>query len=143
MRDAAAALALTLTGSIDLAFALNILLAGRRSARWPQVRGIVRRAWTPTIGELLTGYAPPLLIYEYVVDGTVYEGSRVRYGGYWSPSQARRARYRYEVGAQMPVHYDPRDPTQAVLEPGVSPKTWFLLVVGVCLLLAGLYFGLF
>ena len=143
MVDAGAALAFTFAGALTSGMALNILVVGRRSASWPQVPGIVRRAWTPLIGRLFVGYAGPRLVYEYAVAGIVYEGSRVRYGGYLTPNQARRARYRYEVGAQMPVYYNPHDPTRAVLEPGTPGDVWAMIIIGAVMLEAGLYFGLF
>jgi hypothetical protein len=143
MVDAGAAVVFTLVGAMACVAAVNTIMVGRRSASWPQVPGIVRRAWTPLIGRLFFGYAGPWLIYEYAVGSTVYEGSRVRYGRYLNPNAARRARYRYEVGAQMPVYYDPKSPTRAVLEPGAPADVWAVLSIGVIMLAAGLYFGLY
>ena len=75
------------------------------------------------------------------MNGVVHYGSRVRYGGYFLVSQARRAWYRYEAGAHVDVYYDPRKPERAVLEPGPPGYAWLMLVTGVLLAAVGLYFA--
>jgi len=139
--DPVGATVLTLVGVSEVAIAIDLLTTGCRSASWPRVRGFVRRAWAPLLGQVLTGWASPALDYQYVVDGVLHHGSRVRYGGYFWLSQARRARYRYEAGAQVDVYYDPRKPNRAVLEPGPPGYAWVMLLTGVLFASAGLYFG--
>ncbi len=139
--DPVGATVLTVFGVSEAAVALDLLTTGRRSASWPRVRGFVRRAWTPLLGQVLTGWAPPRLDYEYVVDGVLHHGSRVRYGGYLWLNPARRARYRYEAGAQVDVYYDPRKPDRAVLEPGPPGYALLMLLTGALFVAAGLYFG--
>jgi len=139
--DPVGATVLAVAGVSEASIALDLLTTGRRSTSWPRVRGFVHRAWTPLLGQVLTGWAPPALKYEYVVNGVVHYGSRVRYGGYFLVSQARRARYRYEAGAHVDVYYDPRKPERAVLEPGPPGYAWLMLVTGVLLAAVGLYFA--
>jgi hypothetical protein len=87
----------------------------------------------------------PEVRYRYFVDGTGYLGTRITfYDGadeHYGRSQVAVARY--PAGATLAVHYDPKDATLSVLEPGdvegVSPFFYlgggFLLISSVGLVL--------
>src|SRR2546430_13964494 len=135
--DSVGATVLTVVGVSEAAIAVDLLTTGRRSTSWPRARGFVRRAWTPLLGQVLTGWASPALDYQYVVDGVLHHGSRVRYGGYFWLSQARRARYRYEAGAQVDFFYEPRKPNSAVLEPRPPDYVLVILMYGAVFIGAG------
>jgi hypothetical protein len=45
---------------------------------------------------------------------------------------------RYELGADVIVHYDPRMPARAVLEPGVGSGNLVRLAIAVAILTGGL-----
>src|SRR5437879_2038831 len=70
--DPVGATVLAVAGVSEASIALALLTTGRRSTSWPRVRGFVHRAWTPLLGQVLTGWAPPALKYEYVVNGVVH-----------------------------------------------------------------------
>lgn len=59
--------------------------------------------------------------YEYVVEGSQYNGSRYRYGS--DSNGDRTGHYRilasFPVGGQVKVHYNPNDPGDAVLRTGI------------------------
>src|SRR5437899_12739320 len=128
--DPVGATVFAVAGVSEASIALDLLTTGRRSTSWPRVRGFVHRAWTPLLGQVLTGWAPPALKYEYVVNGVVHYGSRVRYGGYFLVSQARRARDRFEAGAHVDVYFDPGKPEAAVLAAGAPVGRAAMAVTG-------------
>lgn len=58
--------------------------------------------------------------YSYVVEGKEHHSSQVRY--FVGPDAHETVR-KYPSGAQVPVFYNPEDPSSAVLEPGTNTKT--------------------
>lgn len=66
--------------------------------------------------------------YEYTVDGTTYDGDRIKIGaGSGSEGRARDVVARYPVGAEVTAYYDPGDPGSAVLEQGADRTGVYLL----------------
>jgi Protein of unknown function (DUF3592) len=81
--------------------------------------------------------------YEYVVSGQTFASDRISYKSYGaSREQAQRVIDAYRVGSSVTVHYNPENPSESVLEPGVgwatfqgpllwlSPFVLLILVVG-------------
>lgn len=121
-------------------------------------RGEASRGWTRTAGRVVVsqveefqgppeqGYPQfrPELRYQYSVAGRDYEGSDVGVGSAAGaasaePSWARKELERFPVGTEVAVYYDPADPRRAVLERGVPPLLPVVAVVGMALLVAGLW----
>ena len=94
------------------------------SRRWPAAAGTIivsnLQRSRDSDGESL--YRPEVS-YRYSANGEEFIASRTRYGDSlalsWSAPAARIAR-RYPVGAVVPVRYDPGDPAESVLEPGLN-----------------------
>ncbi len=101
-----------------------------RAKQWPTVEGTVltsktesykTRAGSARQGVRVTMYEP-MVEYSYVVQGREYHSTQVSFGARVStvaiePAAQRAARY--PLGAKVPVHYNPKHPTVAVLETGV------------------------
>ena len=94
---------------------------GQQSGHWPLTDGkiltaIVAQKWHPTAGT----YHVPRVRYSYAVAGRQYQGDVIRLGieqfGLGGKQQAQACIDRYPVGATFPVHYDPTDPSVALLE---------------------------
>ena len=67
--------------------------------------------------------------YAYVVEGQTYDGRRWRYGV--APSgegEAERLVASYPAGREIDVCYNPRDPADAILLPGVSGADAFMML---------------
>jgi hypothetical protein len=119
------------------------LREAQRSEDWPKTLGWVERSrvvsFAPTGGRV----EPRLeLAYSYVVDGTAYTGHRVRLPlplelGLGFAETPQQLSARYPAGLEVDVHYDPQDPSQAVLEPGAPPRAYLPIAVGAVLLLSG------
>lgn len=81
----------------------------------------------------------PALVYEYIVNGRLYHGSRLRLGARLASSDASSAEReiaRYSVGGQVIVWYDPANPADSTLERGIHWAVWTQwLVSGIMLIL--------
>jgi hypothetical protein len=83
----------------------------------------------------------PIVVYEYEVDGQRFRGERIAQSPGMNkgvPDFAAKIVQRYAPGSAVDVRYNPKRPSECVLEPRV-PKGWiFALVIAVGLLvLAG------
>jgi hypothetical protein len=107
---------LALAGILLLLFGAYNLYTGNSSVRWPSVEGRI------LYSRARTGPHPETLLwYEYHVNNQRYVASAYRNGGNVTPfdSVATAAAKRYPVGRTVPVYYDPANPRNALLEPGV------------------------
>ena len=120
-----------------------ILREGLRSMRWPSVRGRVTSSEFkdgPFSGRYIrttTGRA--LVTYQYEVNGHEVTGTRVFVGDqdFGSAYEAQRRTRHYYPGVSVAVYYDPREPSQSVLERGVPWARRWKFFMGVALLVAG------
>ena len=116
--------------------AIAIGLRAGRTRSWPRVEGRVLS--TGITIALLEGEAShgdidayerryrPNVNYEYVVGGETYFSSQIAPDmakGFLGERRATQLIERYPAGSAVGVHHDPRDPAQAVLEPGASRIT--------------------
>lgn len=59
--------------------------------------------------------------YEYAVSGQTFESDRISYKSYGgSQEHAKKVVAAYPVGSSVTVHYNPGNPAESVLEPGVG-----------------------
>src|SRR5262249_5240543 len=62
-----------------------------------------------------------VISYRYAVGQREFSGSRVRHGSFeMGPHDAQRVVARFPKGTPVRVHYNPRDPADALLMPGLS-----------------------
>lgn len=111
----------------------NILQDARASASWPTVDGRVTRSEVSksTDADGADSYSPEVL-YEYQVDDQSYENSTIKFGenSYSSRRRAEEIAATYPVGQRVTVSYDPIEPGQSVLEPGVTGGSYIVLGIG-------------
>ncbi len=129
--------------------ALFLLIMALRSMR----RATASQSWVQTSGQIIAstlearrshsssgGYSTayyPVVTYQYVVNGQMYQGSRINFGspiGSGFAGIAQRWLARFPAGATVPVYYNPNDPTQAVLERSAGGSSKILLGVAVFIL---------
>ncbi len=79
------------------------------------------------------------VVYDYKVESTTYSAKRVSFGDSRSsnPAGARTIQNKYKLGMEVPVHYSPKEPSLAVLEPGVTGATMLLPGIGGVFFLVG------
>ena len=116
-----------------LAGELHLFWYGWRARRWGTTSGIILHS------EVRVGAAPaqwgkgwraaryPSVIYQYTVGQTVYHGSHLGYSGTWYPV---RWSVPWKQGEHVRVHYDPANPSHAVLRPGVSSANVWAVLLG-------------
>ncbi|MBM3530030.1 MAG: DUF3592 domain-containing protein [Alphaproteobacteria bacterium] len=110
------------------AIAAGLVLAGRQSIRrvadseqWPSVKGFVVESVVHAFNDGRRQRFLPVVRYHYDVDGRRHEGQRIAWGvgeGFRKYTAARRLLDRYRAFSHIAVHYDPRRPDVAVLQPG-------------------------
>jgi hypothetical protein len=74
----------------------------------------------------------PEVTYEYQVDGTTYTSSKINVIMFGSDiSYAQGVLNRYPIGSTVDVHYNPDNPSDAVLETQVDIITYGPLIIGI------------
>ncbi len=121
---------------------------GARAKKWPTVQGRIIASRVRSEGYTVTGEGEsgptgmqlwePRVRYEYEVQGRVYLGSRISFGG-WRPTigGASDVAESHPAGTTWTVSYDPEDPANSVLEPGTPGASVLELCLGLGLLIAG------
>jgi hypothetical protein len=117
------------------------------SQNWPSTQGqitdahVSRSQSTDADGDTSTSYSASVA-YTYQVGGQAYSGHNIAFGfnpSYSNESKAQAATARYPLGGQVPVYYDPSNPSDAVLERQASGSNVgmilgiIFIVIGVCL----------
>lgn len=138
------ALAIVAVGAVFLYIGVGKVGSASASKSWPTAQGEITRFSLETEIDSddadKTRYTPNI-VYRFKVEDTVYQGRRLRYGSKITTTNETRAReYRkqYAVGELVAVHYNPDDPQQSLLHPGLSLMVLLWPAIGVVVLLLGL-----
>ena len=136
---------------------LALLWASRREAAqasaWPQIAGRIvsstvehyrQRVGGARTGTLTTFYEA-VVEYAYSVNGRDYHGTRLSFGARTAGSQtfAEAQAARYPEGSQVMVHYDLKNPSNAVLDIKIAYGVTFIVVALVFFGLAVFFSGAF
>jgi hypothetical protein len=117
------------SGLLTLTFLLSNRRDAMKAARWPTEAGTVlssrsvsRRVLAPGRGNVTMEVWSPLVEFSYRVGGRDYHGARIAFGAGVSGGRdlAEATVARYPAGSAVTVHYDPANPSSAVLEPRVA-----------------------
>ncbi len=122
---------LAVTGAVALYGEIRSVTA------WRTVEGVVVRSEIDADVETATAEVGPTLgaafvTYEYTVDGRLHSAARVAPLLHRSSRRGAGAAVvaRYPEGRRVTVHFDPSEPTTALLEPGISWLSVLFLVLG-------------
>lgn len=125
-----------IAGFIAAVWGWLIIAKARKTRHWPVVGGVVEQsAPTSEANDLL-----PHILFSYTVDGRTYQRV-LEFPGGTSPSPEFATSYvrKYPVDAKVSVYYNPDQPDQATLEPGLTRGDWMIPALGV----AAMAFGIF
>ncbi len=85
-----------------------------------------------------------VLLYSYTVNGRAYTGTNVgttsQVTANWE-APARRLVSRYKVGQVVTVHHDPKNPSEAMLDPTVPLWSWLIWLIPLAAFSAAIFFG--
>jgi uncharacterized protein DUF3592 len=122
-----------------------------RARRWPHAQGTVTRSWTETVSRQIdptdsisptTSRINVRVSYRFVVAGTVHTSDRVTFFpatmSHGFPQLAREHCDRYAAGTAVDVRYDPRSPSEAVIETHIPRASSLAAGVAALVLAAGL-----
>lgn len=123
-------------GVVCVAMSALIWVRAGEPLGWPTVSGHVVEATVETRRSFASGRSGrtsyrPRVVYEYVVGGRTYSSRQLAVVGHRFPTEAEARVFldgHYPVGSRPTVHYDPADPSRAVLE--VERHSTFSLALG-------------
>lgn len=114
-----------------------------RSRAWPVTSGVITQSYVRTKHDNLVGRTIEkgvTITYRYTAGGRTYYGSTVSFGEPFGGNAA--AVQRFPAGAVVDVHYDPDHPDLSVLEPGGERRLDLGVLLGVVLVVYGVWTGL-
>ena len=126
------------------------LVKAKASVDWPSSQGKIvsssleSHRSTGNNSRSSTTYHADIL-YEFSVEGTTFNGTRVAYGDYGTsnPSRARRIVNRYPKEKSVTVYYMPENPEECLLEPGLKAQSWVLPGLGLVFFIIGILIAYF
>jgi hypothetical protein len=109
--------------------------ASKAALNWPSVQGKIKSSRVHRRDIYSTGGdGHPWVEYTYDVNGKTYKSMTISVGGLImdDQKQAENMVARYPKGADVPVYYNPSDPSKACLEkkPVGQAQLWGALIVG-------------
>jgi Protein of unknown function (DUF3592) len=137
------------SGLVTLMFLLSNRRDAMKAARWPTAAGTVlssksvsRRVFAPGRGNVTMEVWSPLVEFSFRVGGRDYHGARIAFGAAVSGGRdlAEATIARYPTGSAVTVHYDPANPSFAVLEPRVA-FAWPSALVTAAFFAAAVFFS--
>jgi hypothetical protein len=121
---------------------LQYMKAKKAEKTWLTVPGVVLNSdikvhlSRSSKGQTTKNYEPQVS-YQYQVQDQTFNGDRLGFGsGSYGKSKANKKIAIYPQGAQVTVHYDPADPSKAVLETKAMGGGTFL-TLGIILMVMG------
>ncbi len=136
-------------GLLTLLFFFAVRRNWKKAATWPSVRGRVISSGVDSYEKREDGRTTTLYTaaveYAYQVHGVDYHSRQINLGMTTAGSQAgaEKVAARYPQGAEVDVHYEPENPSNAALE-NPTGYTWLLLGVALfCFAVAAFAGGFF
>ena len=116
-----------------IATGVSMMSASGTARGWPTVTGkITERGVGPatTTGASRAGrYVEPRVSYSYTVDGKHYTGHRIALAAN-AYDEAKARKVANELPDSVEVHYNPSDPSDALLQPSATGMAIFVLILG-------------
>jgi hypothetical protein len=130
----------TLGGLIMAVWGLIIIARGKKTLRWPSVDGVIEQSLLASEENDIL----PKIVFSYkVADQGYRRDMALPSGGGVTPDFAESYVKKYPQGTRVSVHYNPHQPDQATLEPGLARDDWLVFALGAAATLLGALFLLF
>lgn len=115
----------------------RIIRESKKTLSWPNIDGAISKLEASSMSDDLL----PLVEFSYCVNHKEYL-CILKFPDSVSPSQELKKQYqeKYPVGTQVKVFYEPDNPENATIEPGMANGDWFVFVLGVITTVFGLIF---
>lgn len=141
---------LSVAGIYHLAIASSDTVYALSSYAWPDVKGSIVKSRIDvrnnhTLNKSHINVYYPEIEYIYSVVDKNYIGSTIGVSDYGS-SERNHAEVlvsRYEIGSTVDIYYDPENPSQSLLEPGLKGFLVLRIILGIFLLAFGMFVLLF
>ena len=135
-------------GAIVLGYGVKKVMVAAASKGWTPVPGVIEESvveekmFKPDMPRQADNKSTSFhanIRYRFSANNKSFTGTRVSFGDHDANyrSYADDLVQRYPKDGEVTVYYNPANPEQSVLEPGVQPQTWVIIIVGVVLLAAG------
>lgn len=123
-------------GLMATLWGMSIIARARKTQRWPMVEGMIETSSPSSEDNDLL----PHILFSYAVDTHTYQHA-LKFPGGTQPSPELTASYtrKYSVGAKVSVYYNPQQPDQATLEPGLARGDWMILAIGITAMAFGIF----
>lgn len=130
-----------LFGIIALVVGLRWVGEGQASAGWPAVPGTVTRVEVSDRGQTESAKCTLRVEYSYTVADKLYAGTRYSVSDSAGPEHVIRPLADELIARpEVPVYYDPENPSRAVLRPGAESGPYVLIVcLGVVPIIMGVW----
>lgn len=120
----------------------------KNTETWPSTQGMVSATNIRRYNDEGTIRFAPEIDYEYTVAGRRYRSSVIRsevFVSFSDESEAKQFVNVYAVGTEVPVFYDPENPSKAVLQPIAAPVLHLVTIMGAmsCTFAAMVYYFAF
>jgi len=117
------------TGGAGAVYYVLSVISDTVARRWPVVTGTVQSSRIEKVRSRFGSIYKLHIEYTYPVAGITYSSDQRRFDDDdYAYKSATSRLARYPVGAQVPVFYDPRDPSSSVLEPYPELQTYASIV---------------
>jgi hypothetical protein len=132
-----------LFNGIFLAVIFSAQKEAAATTKWPTVTGTILMSTFESRRTNSGRHAQyPVVLYSYQAGGRSYKGSRIAPGLEVGGTGTQQRLAGYEMGTQVPVFYNPKDPSDAVLETKVPSLFWLwfaLILVDLVLVVIALF----
>ena len=106
----------------------------KKSSNWPKIVGVI----TASSSSVESNDLMPHMEYSYIVDEKTYNGTlKLVSGDVHMPDYAKNHVEAHPIDSPIDVYYDPKNPEDSILEPGIRKDDWFLFCLSVGALVMG------
>lgn len=125
-----------IAGLFAVLWGWSIIAKARKTLRWPMVEGTIEQSTSTSEADDLL----PHILFSYTVAAYTYQRTLAFPSGTNpSPELATSYAKKYPAGAKVSVYYNPDQPDQATLEPGLAKGDWMIPFLGIIAMALGIY----